>query len=158
MQGFTMKNREWGGELTIGKLALRTGLNVSAIRYYEEIGLIPPAVRRPSGHRLYSAEVQELLALVKRCRSFGFSIEETRALVSLSSSGDRECGEARDIAQLHLDTVRSRLAELQDLERSLAGFVQACTEQCLGGPAPKCTIFQQLGPGAAAVPRARCCG
>ena len=40
--------------------------------------------------------------MVRQCRDFGFSIEETRALVSLAASGDRDWREAREIAQIHL--------------------------------------------------------
>jgi DNA-binding transcriptional MerR regulator len=148
------------GHLTIGALAQRTGLAVSAIRYYEEVGLIPPASRRPSGHRVYGTEAQELLALVRHCRDLGFPIEDTRALVSLASSNDRDCVEARDIAQLHLDAVRAKLAELRALERSLSRYVRACTEHCAGGPAPQCTILKDLGRAdARPAPQAGgCCG
>lgn len=125
-------------------LAKRTGFNVSALRYYEEVGLIPSATRRPSGHRVFDEKVQEVLTLIRHCRNFGFSIDETRALVSLSTSEESDCVEARDIAQLHLDTVRSKLKELQNLERSLASFVRACSDQCVGGPAPKCCILTDL--------------
>lgn len=154
-----MNNLQASGQLTIGVLAQRTGFNVSAIRYYEEVGLIPEAMRRPSGHRVYSPEAQELLTLVKHCRDFGFSIDETRALISLSTSDDRDCVEAREIAEVHLGTVRTKLAELRNLERSLSRFVQACTDQCVGGPAPKCTILKDLSLGnpKLAAP-ARCCG
>lgn len=147
------------GQLSIGALARRTGFNVSALRYYEEVGLIPPALRRPSGHRVYDEKVQEVLMLIRHCRDFGFSIEETRALVALSTSEESDCAEARDIAQLHLNTVRSKLSELQNLERSLARFVQACSDECIGGPAPQCTILKDLslGAGGSAKPRG-CCG
>ena len=151
-------------QLTIGALAERTGLNVSAIRYYEEIGLIPQAMRRPSGHRVYSDQSQELLTLIRHCRDFGFSVEDTRALVSLASSEERDCVEARAIAQVHLDTVRAKLAELQALERGLSRFVSACTEQCAGGPAPQCTIFKDLAlndtalQAKGAAQPSRCCG
>lgn len=154
-----VKNLVINGQLTIGTLAQRTGLKVSAIRYYEEIGLIPPAVRRPSGHRVYSSEASKVLTLVRQCRTFGFSLEETRALVSLAASGDRSCSEAREIAQVHLQAVRAKLAELQTLERSLAAFVKVCTDRCAGGPAPDCTIFQDLSQTAPTAPPAtRCCG
>lgn len=132
------------GQLSIGALAQRTGFAVSAIRYYEEVGLIPPPVRRPSGHRVYTEAVQEVLTLIRHCRDFGFSIEETRALVLLSSSDESDCVEARDIAQVHLTAVRAKLKELQNLERSLSKFVRACSDQCIGGPAPKCTILKDL--------------
>lgn len=65
-------------QLSIGMLAARTGLNVSAIRYYEEVGLIPEATRRPSGHRVYGSDTQELLTLIRRCRDFGFSVDDTK--------------------------------------------------------------------------------
>jgi len=145
------------GRMTIGALAERTGFKVSAIRYYEEVGLIPPAARRPSGHRVYGGQVQEVLTLIRQCRDFGFSIDETRALVSLSTSQEKDCVEARDIAQVHLTAVRTKLAELQNLERSLSKFVQACTDQCAGGPAPQCIILKDRSleePKLAA----RCCG
>ena len=151
-------------QLTIGALAQRTGLNVSAIRYYEQIGLIPAAMRRPSGHRVYSTAAQELLTLIRHCRDFGFSVEDTRALVSLASSEERDCVEARAIAQVHLDTVRAKLAELQALERGLSRFVSACTEQCAGGPAPQCTILKDLAlndtalQAKGATQPSRCCG
>jgi len=68
-------------QLSIGALAERTGFNVSALRNYEEVvGLIPPAMRRPSGHRVYDAKVQEVMTLIRHCRDLGFSIDETRAL------------------------------------------------------------------------------
>lgn len=147
------------GLLSIGLLAERTGLNVSAIRYYEEVGLIPPALRKPSGHRVYSSDAQDVLTLIRHCRDFGFSIDDTRALLSLSSSADKSCVEARDIAQLHLDAVRAQIAELQALQASLAKFVKSCGDECLGGPAPKCTILKDisLASPASAVP-GPCCG
>lgn len=152
-------------QLTIGALAERTGLNVSAIRYYEEVGLIPEAMRRPSGHRVYTADAQELLMLIRHCRDFGFSVEETKALVGLASRDDADCVEAREIAQIHLDRVRAQLTELLALERTLSSFVTACTEQCAGGPAPKCNILQDLSLSDAArvaksaqTQPSRCCG
>lgn len=158
MQGKKMNDLYPSGLLTIGLLAERTGLNVSAIRYYEEVGLIPPALRKPGGHRVYRSEVQDVLTLVRHCRDFGFSINDTRALVSLSSSEKKNCVEARDIAQVHLDAVRAKLAELQALQASLSKFVKSCGEQCLGGPAPECTILKDLSLAdpASAAP-GRCC-
>lgn len=146
------------GLLSIGLLAERCGLNVSAIRYYEEVGLIPPALRKPSGHRVYGTEVQQTLTLIRHCRDFGFSVDETRNLVSLASSDEKSCVEARDIAQVHLDAVSAKLAELQALQASLARFVKSCGDQCLGGPAPECTIFKDISIAdlASAVP-GRCC-
>ena len=149
-----------GGELTMGVLARRVGLNVSAIRYYESVGLIPKAMRRASGHRVYGAQIEGVLTLIRQCRDFGFSVEETRELVSLSTSQNRDCVEARSIAQLRLDAVRAKRVELQRLERSLSAFVQACSNTCAGGPAPDCSILKDISlghtPDAPNAPQACC--
>ena len=159
MQGKKMNDLYPSGLLSIGVLAERTGLNVSAIRYYEEVGLIPAAQRKPSGHRVYSSDAEEVLTLIRHCRDFGFSIDDTRALLSLSANADKSCVEARDIAQMHLDAVQAKVAELQVLQTSLAKFVKSCGEQCLGGPAPQCSILKDLSL-AVPAPAAQtgCCG
>ena len=130
--------------LTIGALAKRVGFAVSALRYYEEVGLIPPALRRESGHRVYPGSVLDVLILIRHCRDLGFSIDETRELVTLSTNGERDCVEARAIAQTHLTAVRTKMAELRRLDRSLSRYVRACSEGCAGGPAPNCNILTDL--------------
>ncbi|QEZ48761.1 MerR family transcriptional regulator [Cupriavidus oxalaticus] len=152
-----MKNSEPGVELTIGAIAERTGCTVPTIRYYEEIGLIPPAKRRPSGHRVYQADSEELLTFIRHCRDFGFAIEQVRELVSLSKSNDRDCFETLEIAQTHLAAVRAKLAELRTLELSLARFVRSCSEMCAGGPAAQCSILKDVATQPATAGKG-CCG
>jgi DNA-binding transcriptional MerR regulator len=105
--------------LPIGALAERTGCNVPTIRYYEEIGLLPRAARKASGHRVYSDADMRRLLLIRRCRDFGFAIEQVRALVGLMDEGSRDCMEARDLAQEHLGTVREKIREMKALECSI---------------------------------------
>jgi MerR family transcriptional regulator, copper efflux regulator len=141
--------------LTIGELAERTGCTVPTIRYYEEIGLIPAAKRRPRGHRFYDGTFEELLLFIRRCRDFGFSVDQVRELVALSQTDQRDCSETLEITRSHLESVRARLAELRALERSLARFAASCEATCAGGPAAKCTILKEAD---APVPAAkRCC-
>src|SRR4051812_35809716 len=111
---------------TIGSLAQGTGCTSPTIRYYEGIGLLPKATRRPNGQRTYTDEDFRRLTFIRRCRDFGFSIEQVRRLVELTTSPERDCVEARDVAQLHLDEVRGKLEELRALERSLVDFVATC--------------------------------
>lgn len=132
------------GELPIGALARRTGCSVPTIRYYEAIGLIPPARRRASGHRVYDTQAEDLLTFIRRCRDFGFPVEQVRELVALSRSDERDCGETLAIARDQLRAVRAKLAELRGLERSLAQFAQACAERCAGGPAAQCSIPKDI--------------
>jgi DNA-binding transcriptional MerR regulator len=141
--------------IRIGALAKQTGCSVPTIRYYEEVGLIPRATRSSSGHRVYDPATATLLGFVRRCRDFGFSVEQVRTLLSLARQG-RDCDDARGVAQEHLKSVRAKMLELMTLERSLARFVDVCSSTCAGSPAPACNIFRDLGfEGAAA--KQGCC-
>ena len=130
--------------LRIGGLAERTGTNAPTIRYYEEIGLLPPAGRREGGQRCFDEDDVKRLTFIRRCREFGFPIEQVRTLVSLMHDPSRSCMEARDLAQDHLNAVRAKLVELKALERSIAAFVQTCDASCAGGPGPDCSILEDL--------------
>ncbi|MGH9139614.1 MAG: MerR family transcriptional regulator [Vicinamibacterales bacterium] len=130
--------------LKIGALAERTGTNPPTIRYYEEIGLVRPAGRAAGGQRAYGEEDVKVLTFIRRCRDFGFSIEQVRSLVALAEDRNRSCMEARDLGQQHLETIRTKLAELKALEKSVAAFVTCCDQSCAGGPGPDCVILEDL--------------
>ncbi len=130
--------------LSIGMLAQQTGCTVPTIRYYEEIGLLPVGPRTEAGRRLYGAPAVKRLSFIRRCRDFGFSIEQVRELMGLIDEPDRPCVEVRDIASGHLVEVRKKLVELQALEASLAAFVVSCDTACSGGRSVDCTILEDL--------------
>lgn len=130
--------------LKIGALAERTGTNAPTIRYYEEIGLLRSADRQAGGQRVYGDADVKRLTFIRRCREFGFSIEQVRSLVALVQDPKSSCMHARDLAQDHLTAVRTKLAELKALERSIAAFVANCDTSCAGGPGPDCVILDDL--------------
>lgn len=139
--------------LSIGTVAKQAGCSVPTIRYYEDIGLMPPAVRTAAGQRSYGAADLKRLGFIRRCRDLGFPIDQVRELIALVEQPQRPCAEARDIASSQLDEVRRKLAELTQLEASLTAFVQGCNSACAGGDAAGCTILEEL-----AAPASRCCG
>jgi len=130
--------------LKIGALAEQTGTSAPTIRYYEEIGLLRSADRQSGGQRVYGDADVKRLTFIRRCREFGFSIEQVRSLVALVEDPQSSCMHARNLAQEHLVTVRGKLSELKALERSIAAFVASCDASCAGGPGPDCVILEDL--------------
>ena len=63
--------------LTIGQVASRAGLNVSAIRYYEREGLLPPAPR-VSGQRRYAEQTLTRLGVIDVAKPAGFTLDDIR--------------------------------------------------------------------------------
>ncbi len=131
-------------KLTIGALSEQTHCTVPTIRYYEQIGLLPRPERATNGHRYYRDGDLKRLTFIKRCRDFGFPIEQVRDLAGLFDDGDRACAEVRDLAQAHLEQVRVKLAEMRELESSLAAFVGDCDTSCKGGTTRDCVIMDDM--------------
>jgi DNA-binding transcriptional MerR regulator len=144
--------------LSIGAVAKRTGCSVPTIRYYEDIGLLPAAARTAAGQRSYGQADLGRLSFIRRCRDFGFSVEQVRELVELMGEPSRPCAEVRDIAAIHLAEVQRKLKEMAALEASLVAIVRSCDTACAGGAVVDCTILEGLAvpPGQPAA--ARCCG
>lgn len=130
--------------LTIGQLAKAASVTTPTIRYYEEIGLLPLAGRSAAGQRIYDDADLERLTFIRRCRDFGFSIDQVRVLAGLSISSDQDCSQVRDIALSHLVEVRTKLDELKALEVSLQRFANQCDAVCAGGPGRDCVVFKDM--------------
>jgi MerR family redox-sensitive transcriptional activator SoxR len=67
--------------LTIGELAGRAGVATSALRYYEELGLLPPPARI-SGQRRYPESAVWLVGIILLLRDVGFSLAESKAFMA----------------------------------------------------------------------------
>ena len=65
--------------MTIGEVAERAGLRASAIRYYEDVGLLP-APERVNGRRRYGPETVERLEVIRFAQAAGLSLDEVRVL------------------------------------------------------------------------------
>ena len=131
-------------KLRIGALAGRTGTNAPTIRYYEEIGLLRPADRHANGQRSYGEEDVKRLTFIRRCRDFGLSIEQVRALATIVEDRNRSCTDARDLAARHLVAIRAKIVELRALEHGIFNFVLSCNSSCAGGPGPDCVVLNDL--------------
>lgn len=127
---------------TIGRLSAETGVKVSTIRFYEQIGLMKEAPRTASDRRLYDGAATRRLAFIRHARQLGFEIDDIRALLALSDEPDRPCTEVNRIAELQLAAVETRIAGLQTLHAELAR-IQAAS--CSGGRISDCRVIEALG-------------
>jgi DNA-binding transcriptional MerR regulator len=94
--------------LTIGELARRTGVSASALRYYEEVGLLP-APRRASGQRRYPESAAAAVTVITLLSDAGFTLAEQRALIAPGAGGD----DWSEIAQRKLAELDQRIARAQ---------------------------------------------
>ncbi len=130
-----------GESLSIGDLARRTGTKATTVRWYEEVGLLPPAARTVGGHRAYGAAHLARLDFIRHAREFGFPLAAVRALLDLAARPDQpSCEAAHGIACARLAEVEEKLRRLESLRAELARMVET---GCRGTPAD-CRILATL--------------
>ncbi|NJO54658.1 MAG: MerR family transcriptional regulator, partial [Bacteroidales bacterium] len=72
--------------MSIGELSRQTGVKVPTIRFYEEIGLLPPPPRTASNRRVYGTDAVQRLSFIRHARELGFEVEAIRALLRSAAS------------------------------------------------------------------------
>lgn len=107
--------------LGIGEVAAATGLRPSALRYYEDVGLISPAARI-GGQRHYDPSVLRRLAVTALCQEAGFTVSDIRLLLG---SGRRAHARWQKLAERKLEEVKVHI-ERANATKRLLEQVLAC--------------------------------
>lgn len=127
-------------DVAIGEAARLSGVKVPTIRYYEQIGLLPTAIRTQSNRRLYDERTRQRLGFIRRARELGFEIEAIRALLTLQDDPQQSCSVADVIARERLAEVEQRIASLTALKTELISMI----EQCSHGHVGQCRVIDTL--------------
>lgn len=77
--------------MRIGELAHRAGIATSAIRFYEEEGLLPEPHRTASGYRDYTPEVLDHLTFIQCGQAIGLTLEQVKQLLQIREAGEIPC-------------------------------------------------------------------
>jgi DNA-binding transcriptional MerR regulator len=105
-----------GGLLAIGELARRAGITASALRYYEELGLLP-APARISGQRRYPESAARVVGTILLYSDAGFTLAEQKALMA---SREGACGEWRRLARRKLAELDEQIARAQAAREAIS--------------------------------------
>jgi MerR family redox-sensitive transcriptional activator SoxR len=112
------------GDLAISDVARLFGLRTSAIRYYEQIGILPPPLRK-NGQRRYDKSALFRLAVVQRARETGFTLEEIRELFFGFPPGTRPPKRWHQHSQRKIAELRDQMKRLKLME-TLLKRVETC--------------------------------
>ena len=128
--------------MRIGTLARLAGISTSALRYYEQTGLLGPAERTEAGYRIYASGAVGRLQFVQRAKAFGLSLGEVRDLLA-SQDGDIEVERERlrHFVAHKLAETRRRVGEMQALE----GELESLYVRLLRTTAPTCGHLGDCG-------------
>jgi MerR family redox-sensitive transcriptional activator SoxR len=123
-------------QLTISEVARQVGLQASAIRYYEQIGILVPA-QRIKGQRRYDATVLYRLAVIQRARQTGFTLDEIRELFF----GFRDAAPAsqrwQKLSRRKLEELEELMKQIKTMRQLLRSMMECC----------RCETLDQCGRG-----------
>jgi DNA-binding transcriptional MerR regulator len=110
----TMQDKHW----KVGELATQTGLTVRTLHHYDEIGLLVPSGRSPSGHRLYGEQDVARLYRIVALRQIGLSLDDVKATLEQGS-------DPRETLRRQLDELERRIELHQQLRHRVTGLLAA---------------------------------
>lgn len=118
--------------MRIGEISRQTGFSTDTIRWYEKIGLIKPGkhARTENNYRIYSEDNRKRLLLIKRMKSFGFTLKEIEELFTLDEINLLNCNSAGEILENRLAITEQKIAELQAIKGKLLQVKTNCKGDC----------------------------
>ena len=125
--------------MTIGAVAALSGKRPSSIRYYEQIGLLPPAPRA-NGRRVYGPDTVRTLAVIETGQRAGLTLDEIRALLSATPDDQAAIERLRQLAVRKLPQVK----ELLERTEIVRDWLEAAT-RCECPSLDECPLFDDPG-------------
>jgi DNA-binding transcriptional MerR regulator len=128
------------GLVPIGELARRTGVATSALRYYERIGLLPPA-ERAGGRRHYTPSSAERVALIRLYQEAGFTLAEIGRMLTARRQGREGWG---DLAERKVAELDARIADAQQAKKLIQHALECPHRDLLTCPRFRSAFQAQL--------------
>lgn len=114
--------------MQIGEVARTVGLATSAIRFYEEKGLIPEPARTESGYRDYDPAVVDRLEFIRAGQAVGLTLRELEQVLRIRDRGDSPCRHVTDLLDARISDVDERIAGLRKLRSDLTVLRESATD------------------------------
>ncbi len=114
--------------MRIGEVARRAGVTTSAIRFYEQSGLLPEPARIASGYRDYPPSVVDRIAFVRSGQAVGLTLAQLRQVLQIRDGGEAPCQHVTELIQARIAEIEQRIRDLQHLRRTLIDLADAAVE------------------------------
>lgn len=128
------------GLYEIGAAAEASGVSVKMIRHYEQIGLIPEAMRTVANYRVYSEADVHRLGFIRSARDLGFPMARIKVLLALWGDRNRASADVKALVMTHVEEIDMRIAELDRMRNTLLDLAA----RCHGDDRPECPILGGL--------------
>lgn len=126
--------------MKIGVLSQRTGVPISALRFYESLGLLQSG-RTGGNYRDFPEEMVDQVRRIQNFRTLNLSLPEIKKILESSYLSGDSCLEVCQLIESNLVRVRQQIRQLKQLEKELKRLADLCPG--LAGP-NGCQIINEL--------------
>ena len=109
--------------MLIGQLAKQTELSRDTIRFYEKMQLIQ-SITRNNGYKDYPEQTLQQLHLIRTAKNLGFSLNELKQILALTTQGEIPAIQVQDIFQDKLNMIDEKIEQLMNIKTMLSRFTQ----------------------------------
>ena len=108
--------------MRIGELAAAAETTTKTLRFYEDIGLLPPTGRAANGYRDYGQDAVSRLDFIQRGRTAGLTLAQIREVIDIRDAGNAPCDHVHELLSARLADIDQQIADLQDLRTTLTAL------------------------------------
>ena len=119
--------------MQIGEMAKRSGFSRDTLRYYEKIGLIRLGnkQRGENNYRIYDEEVLSRLALIKKMKAVGFTLNQIKELMRMEELDMVSCPSVGEMVKAELQKIDEQIRSLEQKKSNLEDLMECCEGDCM---------------------------
>lgn len=131
--------------MRIGEIANKVGVATSAIRFYEEAGLLPEPDRTASGYRDYDPSVIDRLTFIRAGQAVGLTLGELKEVFGIRDRGESPCTHVTELIDRRIGEIDQRIGDLRRLRKDLVSLAETATDFDPEGCSPE-SVCRILAP------------
>ena len=132
--------------LKIGDLKKRTGVSVGTIRYYENLGLLPPAVRQDNSYRYFHESAIDKVLFIKKAKTLNLSLTEIQVILNSHERGRAVCAIVKELIDSKISQLDTEIQQLIESKKILESHRERWSFHSTDIPnsASVCTLIEEL--------------
>lgn len=106
--------------MRIGEVAQAAGLTTKTLRFYEDVGLLPPTQRTSTGYRDYDPFVLDRLDFIRRGQAASLTLAQIGQVLQIRDEGEAPCGHVAELVTIRLEDLDRQIVRLKQLQKTVA--------------------------------------
>lgn len=131
--------------MRIGDAAAQAGVTAKTMRFYEKVGLVPPAPRTQSGYREYGTDLVARVNFIKSAQAMGFSLGEIGEILSWRDRGADICEPVVALVRQRVQDLNERIEAMERTRSELRRLLRVA-RTCPPGPGGRCHVIERIVP------------